>query len=101
MSATPWPREVQVTAQALVLHWSAEDADPTTLPAAYLRARCQCTHCRRLDAKDLERDHAWVLLMDAKPVGTYGLQLVYSDGHDRGIYPWYYLRQLGDALLSA
>jgi DUF971 family protein len=24
----------------------------------------------------------------------YGLQLVFSDGHERGIYPWAYLAQL-------
>ncbi|HYQ49053.1 MAG TPA: DUF971 domain-containing protein, partial [Pseudomonas sp.] len=25
----------------------------------------------------------------------YGVQLVFSDGHERGIYPWPYLRELG------
>ncbi|WP_413049183.1 gamma-butyrobetaine hydroxylase-like domain-containing protein [Pseudomonas phoenicis] len=25
----------------------------------------------------------------------YGVQLVFSDGHDCGIYPWDYLRELG------
>jgi DUF971 family protein len=24
----------------------------------------------------------------------YGVQLVFSDGHERGIYPWAYLRDL-------
>ncbi|MNN61889.1 hypothetical protein D3C81_1771500 [compost metagenome] len=27
----------------------------------------------------------------------YGVQLVFSDGHERGIYPWAYLRELGHA----
>ncbi|WP_413247280.1 gamma-butyrobetaine hydroxylase-like domain-containing protein [Pseudomonas sp. Marseille-P8916] len=31
----------------------------------------------------------------------YGVQLVFSDGHDKGIYPWAYLRELGGAALSA
>lgn len=26
----------------------------------------------------------------------YGLQLVFSDGHERGIYPWAYLAGLRD-----
>ncbi|VVQ11755.1 hypothetical protein PS938_03710 [Pseudomonas fluorescens] len=33
----------------------------------------------------------------------YGLQLVFSDGHERGIYPWAYLAQLtpvGASLLA-
>jgi DUF971 family protein len=27
-------------------------------------------------------------------VQGYGLQLIFSDGHERGIYPWPYLAQL-------
>lgn len=30
----------------------------------------------------------------AEPIGNYALRLVFSDGHDRGIYPWPYLRAL-------
>ena len=25
----------------------------------------------------------------------YGLQLIFNDGHERGIYPWPYLAELG------
>lgn len=32
----------------------------------------------------------------AEPVGNYALRLFFSDGHDRGIYPWTYLRDLAD-----
>lgn len=30
-----------------------------------------------------------------KPVGNYALQLVFSDGHDTGLYSWDYLYTLG------
>jgi len=30
----------------------------------------------------------------AEPIGNYALRLVFSDGHDRGIYPFAYLREL-------
>jgi DUF971 family protein len=33
-------------------------------------------------------------ITEIHPVGAYGVQLVFSDGHDRGIYPWTYLREL-------
>jgi DUF971 family protein len=33
-------------------------------------------------------------IRDVRPVGQYGVNLVFSDGHDRGIYPWAYLREL-------
>ncbi|WP_050420776.1 gamma-butyrobetaine hydroxylase-like domain-containing protein [Bradyrhizobium tropiciagri] len=29
-----------------------------------------------------------------EPIGNYALRLYFSDGHDRGIYPWSYLREL-------
>ena len=29
-----------------------------------------------------------------EPIGNYALRLSFSDGHDRGIYPWSYLREL-------
>lgn len=31
-----------------------------------------------------------------KPVGNYAVQLVFSDGHDSGIFSWKYLRELAD-----
>ncbi|MCP1845555.1 DUF971 family protein [Bradyrhizobium sp. USDA 4524] len=31
-----------------------------------------------------------------EPVGNYALRLSFSDGHDRGIYPWSYLRELAE-----
>jgi DUF971 family protein len=34
-------------------------------------------------------------LVRIEPVGEQALNLGFSDGHDRGIYPWAYLRQLG------
>ncbi len=30
------------------------------------------------------------------PVGHYAIQLVFSDGHDSGIYSWSYLRELSE-----
>lgn len=31
-----------------------------------------------------------------QPVGHYAIKLVFSDGHDSGLYDWRYLRRLGD-----
>ncbi len=36
-----------------------------------------------------------VAITELIPVGNYALQLVFSDGHDSGIYSWDYLYQLG------
>jgi len=36
-----------------------------------------------------------VAITDIKPVGNYAVQLVFSDGHDTGLYSWEYLYELG------
>lgn len=30
-------------------------------------------------------------IVSVREVGSYGINVVFSDGHDRGIYPWSYL----------
>ncbi len=37
-----------------------------------------------------------VMIGDLRPVGNYAVRLVFSDGHDTGLYTWTYLRTLGD-----
>lgn len=70
------------------------------LPHALLRQRCRCAGC-----KQLARTGAVALLASPalrlthiEPVSNQGLNLRFSDGHGRGIYPWGYLRELATAL---
>ncbi|TLP69732.1 DUF971 domain-containing protein [Pseudomonas nitroreducens] len=60
-----------------------------------LRGACPCSQCRaaRLQGR-IELVCAGVVLQELNLQG-YGVQLVFDDGHDRGIYPWSYLRELG------
>ncbi len=65
-----------------------------TLDHATLREACRCAECQFM------RHHgtpinapADVRITAIEPVG-YGVQLVFSDGHARGIYPWAYLAEL-------
>jgi len=44
--------------------------------------------CRSASKRD-------VLINAAEPVGHYGINLFFSDGHDTGIYSWEYLYDLG------
>jgi len=36
-----------------------------------------------------------VLIKSIKPVGNYGIKLIFDDGHDTGIFTWRYLQELG------
>ena len=90
-----WPLDVtlhQATGRLDVL-WS--DGLLARLDGAQLRQACRCSACesaRRAGHPPTAPDDAAVASL--QPIGEMGLQLVFKDGHDRGIYPWAYLHQL-------
>ncbi len=76
----------------LQIEWATGDA--IELSHARLRGACPCSGCRagRLGGRIALVDDT-VQITAIHPQG-YGVQLVFSDGHERGIYPWEYLHQL-------
>ena len=85
--------ELREQGRGLRLRW-ADDRE-TTLSALTLRKACRCaacTHLRRNGA--VPQADPGIALRQVAEVGVVGLQLVFSDGHRRGIFPWEYLRQL-------
>jgi DUF971 family protein len=95
MSCEPWPTAITLdqASRTMELVW---DGEPAALTHAALRAACRCSHCESVRracgavpplAPGLELERVEVL-------GATGLQLFFSDGHDRGIYPWPYLYEL-------
>lgn len=92
MSTASIPEAIDLTAAHLRVRWPDHDS---VLEAAMLRAECRCAHCRaavqRGERLPIEPG---LTLANAEPVGQYALQLSFSDGHARGIYPWSWLREL-------
>jgi DUF971 family protein len=65
------------------------------LAAAELRAACRCAHCRRAQIDGLvTSSFPAIKIAHVTPVGHYAVNLGFSDGHARGIYPWSYLAEL-------
>ena len=82
--------------QQLRLNWP--DGREQRLGHAELRRQCPCSQCRafRLQGLTVKVDpRIRVVELNAK---GYGLQLIFSDGHERGIYPWTYLAQLPEPI---
>ncbi|MGP6461964.1 DUF971 domain-containing protein [Pseudomonas parakoreensis] len=78
--------------RTLRLSWP--DGRESLFNHAELRRQCPCSQCRAFRLKGLTpRVDERVHLIEINPQG-YGVQLVFSDGHQRGIYPWDYLAQL-------
>lgn len=78
--------------QQVVVTWPNKDVQ--IISHQHLRGACPCAKCRaaRIQGRIALVD-ADVKLIAMNPMG-YGLQMVFSDGHDRGIYPWSYLYEL-------
>jgi DUF971 family protein len=69
---------------------------------AFLRTQCRCAHCKsnHLQGKGNGTLPPHLRITEIRPVGTYCMQLIFNDGHDRGIYPWLYLRDLANEQLA-
>ncbi|MFJ7107294.1 DUF971 domain-containing protein [Pseudomonas sp. NPDC098740] len=78
--------------QQLRLNWP--DGREQLLDHAELRRQCPCSQCRafRLQGLTVKVDPR-IRVTELNGQG-YGLQLIFSDGHERGIYPWPYLSGL-------
>ncbi len=88
--------------RVLIITW--DDGREGRYPFAGLRAVCPCVLCqgghdnmgKPADKLLLRRTQNDDLNLEAiAPVGTYAIQIRWSDGHDSGIYTWDYLYEAG------
>lgn len=84
---------------ALAVTW--QDGKVSRLEAATLRRASRAASEIRRQADGLDISLQPNLRVDAaEPIGGYAVRLFFSDGHDRGIYPWAYLRELSIARVT-
>ncbi len=88
----------------LLMEWS--DGQKRRYTVRQLRDQCPCATCREkrsapkqpttmLPVLSME-DTQPMRIAGMKPVGTYAYSIVFSDGHDSGIYTFEQLRSLGE-----
>jgi DUF971 family protein len=77
---------------ALLVRTTQDEA--LSLPAEQLRLSCKCAHCTRarFDGRFPDR-FPGIAITEIGDLG-YGLNIAFSDGHNRGIYPKPYLLSL-------
>jgi DUF971 family protein len=75
-----------------------ENAFSHTLSAEYLRVFSPSAEVKghSPDQAVLQHGKRNVTIRDIEPQGNYAIRLIFSDGHDTGIYSWQYLKELGD-----
>ena len=81
---------------ALMLTYS--DGQEYTLPAEYLRVYSPSAEVRGHGEgnETLQFGKRLVTINALEKAGNYALQIVFSDGHDSGIYSWDYLQALAE-----
>lgn len=97
-AATPAPAAVQAAVPTeLVLHQATNrlevafsDGRRFSLPSEFLRVHSPSAEVRGHGPGEgtLQVGKREVTITDIDPVGTYAVKLVFSDGHDTGIFSW-------------
>src|SRR5438046_1455839 len=72
--------------------------DAVRLSAPRLRAACRCAHCirARIDGVFAQAFDG-IAITHIAPIGDYAINIGFSDGHARGIYPWNLLLEIAAA----
>ena len=96
-SKTPMPTEIKLHQKSRMLEIAFSDGQRFELPCEFLRVYSPSAEVRGHGAGQevLQVGKKEVEIRDVQPVGSYAVQLVFSDGHDSGLYSWDYLHDLG------
>ena len=94
---SPQPTEIKLHLKSRVLEISFADGNTFRLPCEFLRVFSPSAEVRGHGPGQevLQTGKKDVGITHIEPVGTYAIQLVFSDGHDTGIYSWDLLYDYG------
>ena len=73
------------------------DGNAAEVSAPRLRAACRCAWCtrERIDGT-FAASFETITIDRLAAVGDYAINIAFSDGHARGIYPWAYLHRIAE-----
>jgi DUF971 family protein len=93
----PVPTEIKLHQASRVLEVSFSDGAVFRLPCEFLRVYSPSAEVRGHGPGQevLQAGKRNVEITAIEPVGSYAVKLVFSDGHDTGLYSWDYLYELG------
>jgi DUF971 family protein len=103
---TSYPTHLERRGDRLLIRWS--DGGRRLYRPAELRKACPCATCReKRAAEDADKMKSLLRVISAEearpltiagmePVGNYAYKVIFSDGHDTGIFTFESLRELGE-----
>lgn len=94
---TPIPSEIKLHQKSRRLELIYESGEIFSLDFEYLRVYTPSAEARGhgVGQETLQTGKRDIDVERIEPVGTYALRLVFSDGHDSGLYSWDLLYNLG------
>lgn len=94
---TPIPSEIKLHQKSRLLELGYENGERYTLDFEFLRVYTPSAEARGHGPgqETLQTGKRNVDIERIEPVGTYAVRLVFSDGHDSGLYSWDLLYNLG------
>jgi DUF971 family protein len=94
---TPQPTEIKLHQKSRLLEISFADGKNVRLPCEFLRVFSPSAEVRGHGPGQeiLQTGKKEVEILRIEPVGSYAVQLHFSDGHDTGIYSWSLLYDYG------
>lgn len=95
--ATPTPTAITLHRASHVLDVAFDDGETFMLGCEYLRVHSPSAEVQGHGhgQQILQLGKRDVNIVEIRPVGQYGVTLVFDDGHDSGIYSWDTLYTLG------
>lgn len=96
--AEPWPTELRLDKDKRILTVSFDDGKSFTIPAELLRVLSPSAEVQghSPEQRVTVAGKRNVGITRLEPVGNYAVRIVFTDGHDTGLYVWEYLRELGE-----
>ncbi|WP_439410137.1 gamma-butyrobetaine hydroxylase-like domain-containing protein [Bradyrhizobium sp. DASA03076] len=93
----PTVADYEASADLATLLVRTAEGDAFSVPAEKLRLSCKCAHCTRARFDECFPERfPGIAITEIGDLG-YGLNISFSDGHNRGIYPKPYLLSLAAA----
>ena len=88
-----WPTELRLNPEKTQLHAAFADGMAESLPAELLRVMSPSAEVQGHSPAErkLVSGKRDVTIQKIEPVGNYAVRLVFSDGHDTGLFTWPYL----------
>jgi len=96
-TASRWPDEIRLNKEKTRLTVRFGESEIFELPAEYLRVESPSAEVQGHGPGQRQTvgGKLRVTIAALEPVGHYAVRIIFSDGHDTGLFTWAYLHQLG------